>query len=217
MQNGNLDIWDKVRTPDPKYTKAFSKGGGFKGTSTNATYLAKVATELFGPNGKGWGLDILAEDYRQGAPILNGDGSAIAHEIIHVVRCRVWYVLDGEKYESSAQFGQTQFVGKNKNGIYTDEEAPKKSVTDAMLKCFSLLGFSADIFMGLWDDSKYVAEVTQKVEAEKPKPILMVDTPAFFRAVEIYRAEESLEKVRAKMEVSQDVALKIFEAAKEAK
>lgn len=40
-----------------------------------------------------------------------------------------------------------------------DTDALKKARTDGTTKCLSLLGFNADIFLGLWDDSKYVAEV----------------------------------------------------------
>lgn len=81
--------------------------------------------------------------------------------MIHKVHARLWYVLDGVRGEVE-QFGQTQIVGKNKNGFYTDEEAPKKSLTDAMSKCLSLLGFSADIHLGLYDDNKYVAQLNEE-------------------------------------------------------
>lgn len=36
-----------------------------------------------------------------------------------------------------------------------DEDAPKKSVTDAMVKALSFIGFAGDIFSGVWDDWKY--------------------------------------------------------------
>ena len=211
----NLDLWNKVRTPDPKYTKSFSRGGGFKGTATNTQYAVMVATELWGQNGKGWGLDIVDEQYVPGAPILVND-NVVGNEIIHVVRVQLWYREGEEIYHTSPQYGQTTFVGKNKNGMFTDEEAPKKSVTDGMLKCMSLLGFSADIFMGLYDDNKYVNDAKAKFEPEqKPqgKPVLLPNTPAFIRAVALYRTEQSLEKVRHHMTVSEDVAVMVFDAA----
>lgn len=155
---GNSTLWDSVQKTDPKYTKQFNRGGGFKGTATNATYLARKATETFGPCGIGWGLSVIDEEIIVGAPHLS-DGAVIANDTVHKVRVRLWYVQDGVRGEVE-QFGQTQMVGKNKNGFFTDEEAPKKSMTDAMSKCLSLLGFSADIHLGLYDDNKYVAEVT---------------------------------------------------------
>jgi len=42
--------------------------------------------------------------------------------------------------------------------VTTDSEAPKKSLTDAIKKALAMLGFSADIFLGLYDDRDYVAE-----------------------------------------------------------
>lgn len=155
----NMSIWGKVEKTDPKFTKQFSRGGGFKGTATNATYLARKATETFGPCGTGWGINVLSEEVFTGAPHVI-EGQVVAHDMIHKVHARLWYVLDGKRGEVE-QFGQTQIVGRNKNGFYTDEEAPKKSLTDAMSKCLSLLGFSADIHLGLYDDNKYVAQLQQ--------------------------------------------------------
>lgn len=156
----NNALWDAVQTTDPKYTKGFSRGGGFKGTATNATYLARKATDQFGPCGTGWGINVLNEEIITGAPHIV-DGQVVAHDLIHKVHARLWYVIDGTRGEVE-QFGQTQIVGKNKNGFYTDEEAPKKSLTDAMTKCLSLLGFSADIHLGLYDDNKYVAGLAEQ-------------------------------------------------------
>lgn len=153
--NENTSLWQAVEKTDPAYTKQFSRGGGFKGTATNATYLARKATEQFGPCGTGWGVQVVDEEIIDGAPLLL-EGVVVAHERIHKVRAKLWYVRNGERGEVE-QFGQTQIVGKNKNGFFTDEEAPKKSLTDAMSKCLSLLGFSADIHLGLYDDNKYVA------------------------------------------------------------
>jgi hypothetical protein len=145
-----LEVWQRVEKTDPAFTKGFSRGGGFKGTATNATYLARKATEIFGPCGIGWGVTVLNEQFVEGAPLAEG-----VRAVIHKLHVRLWYVLDGKRGEVE-HFGQTEFVYKNKNGLQTDEEAPKKSLTDAMSKCLSLLGFSADIFLGLYDDNKYV-------------------------------------------------------------
>lgn len=157
----NLNLWHSVEKTDPQFTKPFSRGGGFRGTATNATYLAKKATEIFGPIGIGWGLEILDESIMEGAP-LDAQGNT---EKIHKVRVKLWYLLNGERGEV-VQFGQTTFVGRNRNGLFTDEEAPKKSLTDAMSKCLSLLGFSADIYLGRFDDNKYVSDLQQEF-AEK--------------------------------------------------
>lgn len=169
MTNGNIhmQLWDSVQRTDPNYTKQFTRGGGFKGTSTNATYLAKRATETFGPCGLGWGITVLDEQLIEGHPLIE-NGVVVGHARIHRVHAKLWYVRDGVRGEIE-QFGQTEMVGKNSRGYFTDEEAPKKSLTDAMTKCLSLLGFAADIHLGLYDDNKYVAELRQEF-AQEPEP-----------------------------------------------
>ena len=162
--NANLAIWSQVEATDPAYVKTFSRPGGFKGTAINPTYLARKATEVFGPMGIGWGIDIIDERYVEGGPIFNGDSERIATTIIHVIRATLWYIIETKKGEVT-QFGQTTFVGRNGSGLFTDEEAPKKSLTDAMSKCLSLLGFSADIFTGDWDANKDANEIAAAAQA----------------------------------------------------
>jgi hypothetical protein len=52
----------------------------------------------------------------------------------------------------------------SKDKLVVDEDAPKKSVTDALVKCASYLGFAGDIFSGMWDDSKYVQHALAEYE-----------------------------------------------------
>jgi hypothetical protein len=54
----------------------------------------------------------------------------------------------------------------NANGAI-DEDAPKKATTDALTKLLSHLGFSADVFLGLYDDNKYVARLQQQFGARR--------------------------------------------------
>lgn len=169
----NKAIWKQVETTDPNYTKSFNRSGGFKGTATNATYLAEKATEVFGPCGIGWGMTVLKEEYVKGHPIII-DNRIMGHALTHVVHAKLWYVHDGIRGEIE-QFGQTEMVGRRANGAwFTDEEAPKKSLTDAMTKCMSLLGFSADIHKGLYDDNKYVAGLREEFgegkQQQEPPP-----------------------------------------------
>lgn len=165
----NLALWESVQATDPDYTKSFSRSGGFRGTAINHTYQQKRATQAFGPKGLGWGSRILDERYAEGAPILHPQHGVIGREVIHVLRIELWYLREGQRGSVEA-FGQTQFVGSNKHGVYTDEEAPKKSLTDAESKALASLGFSADVHLGLFDDSKYVNDLSARVaEAERPK------------------------------------------------
>lgn len=162
--NTGLYLWGRVERTDPDYTKDFSRGGGFKGTAIDTLYNVKRATEMWGPIGGRWGYTILDQGMDQGA-VIDDKGN---REVIHWVMMSLYFPdAEGNRCESSPQFGATTFVGKNKYGPYTDEEARKKSVTDALSKCLSQLGFSADVFLGLFDANKYVAENKAAAAASK--------------------------------------------------
>lgn len=147
------EMWDRLEKTDPARTKPFTKGGGFKGTAINATYIIKRLTEEFGPCGKGWVFVLEEERVEEGHALKSGDRARV-----HIVRGHIKYRpdFDGVWYETSPQFGQTMLVDENKNGTFTDEEAPKKSITDCISKCAVLLGIGADVHLGLFDDNKYV-------------------------------------------------------------
>lgn len=151
----NTSLWDRVKHPPTDVLKDFKRAGGFAGTGINPYWAFEKATELFGPVGIGWGFGIEDEKYVEGGPILNEAGEKLCNEIVHVVRVRLWYNWEGQKGEV-VQFGQTKYVEKQSRGVVTDDEAPKKSVTDALSKCLSLLGFGAAIYQKQWDGHKYL-------------------------------------------------------------
>jgi hypothetical protein len=118
-------------------------------------YMFKRATEAFGMCGSGWGYEIKSEEYREGAPILNKDKTeTIDTECNHILKICFWYMLDGKRCEIE-HFGITKYKSQNRYGVVTDEEAPKKSLTDAIKKCLSMLGFCAEVYMGLFKDEDY--------------------------------------------------------------
>lgn len=192
--NQNIVLWlaneqtdTRVGGPDSKETtKGFKRGGGFSGTALNATYVMKRLTSAFGPLGKGWGYKVVAENFVPGGPIIDHDGQIIGNEVVHVLRVECWW-RDAETNErcSAEQFGQTTFVTKRdvKEGgrvvritTATDEEAPKKSLTDAITKWASWLGIGADIHLGQWDDSRYV-DAVREAEAERQREEVLSKSP----------------------------------------
>lgn len=158
----NLSLWRSVEKTDPKFTKDFNRGGGFKGTAINPTFLVMKATETFGLPGIGWGYEIVKEEMLFGAFIADG-----IQEQTHCLQVKLWYIMDGKRGEIE-HFGATTYVGKNKYGPFTDEEAKKKTLTDAITKCLSWLGFSSDVHLGRYDDNKYVNDM--RAEFSKPSP-----------------------------------------------
>ncbi|ASG88442.1 hypothetical protein [Salmonella enterica] len=168
----NLKLWRSVMRTDPRFTKDIT-GTGFDGTSVNAEYMIMRATELFGPLGSGWGFDIQEEKMMPGAPmsepvydgknvvghrfLRDADGTLVTEQH-HSIRIRLWYETE-DRDGSVISYGATPYMYKTKHGVKCDGEAPKKSLTDAIKKALSMLGFSADVWLGLYDKPEYVAEV----------------------------------------------------------
>ncbi|KLF15040.1 exonuclease family protein [Klebsiella aerogenes] len=173
----NMAIWRSVMRTDPRFTKQMT-GTGFEGTSINAEYMIMRATEIFGPIGSRWGYEIQEDRMIPGAPfsepvykddkfvgtrmLRDGDGTLL-YEQNHSIRIRLWY-QNGDEEGSVIAYGATPYMFKTKNGIKCDGEAQKKSLTDALKKALSLLGFSADVWLGLYDTPEYQIENKQEFD-----------------------------------------------------
>ena len=152
----NLDLWNKVEKTNPKYTKkANVKGNNI--TAIAPQYQIKNVAEQFGSYGKTWGFKSLEFDYT----LTESLGLVILHA--------VFYYPEGEFPIKNAQ---SIFMDNARTKI--DDNFAKKLETDTLTKAISKLGFNADIFMGLFDDVKYLAEVTKEF-AEDPLPIKLSD------------------------------------------
>lgn len=149
-----MAIWDQVKTTDQDFTKTQTLDGR-PVTSINGLYMVQRATELFGPIGKGWGYEVLIDRYDEGAPITNKDGAVTCRELMHTLQIKLWY-SHGGKRNSLTHYGHTPYVRKSQYGAYTDFDAPKKSLTDAIKKCLSMLGFCADVYLGMFEDETYL-------------------------------------------------------------
>jgi ubiquitin len=159
----NLKLWDSFGKTDPKYTKAANVDGN-KLTSLDGVYMAKLATEALGPIGEGWGYTIVEERMDNTKPIMQKgedgkmvilkDGDSIVWEQNHTVLLEMWH---GKRENVYTQFGHTKYRYMKTDGtkLIIDNEYAKKSVTDAMKKCLSLIGICADVFMGEFDDQSY--------------------------------------------------------------
>lgn len=164
----NMQIWDKVSTTDTRYTKA-AEVGGQKITSLNGTAMIMKATEVFGPVGIGFGWSIVEERFDEGSEMVSGEGDkrlVLGRELNHTIKIRFWFELDGKRGEIE-QYGCTRYLYKSKFGTTTDGEAPKKSLTDAIKKSLSMLGFSADVFLGMFDDQTYVEQLKEEQAIEQ--------------------------------------------------
>lgn len=165
LENNDLmRIWNGVDKTDPSATKKNNQGG-FKSTSVNGYWFIQQATKLWGPIGTTWGYEIIEDRLTDGAPILNDDGEVICKSQMHTIKLRLWY--PGCTNEGVVNYGHTPYIYNSKHGPICDMEAPKKSLTDALKKCLSFLGFCSDIYMGEFDDASYVEMRQQEVDLEK--------------------------------------------------
>ena len=163
-QSTNLHIWEQVQETPTTATKT-NKFQGRDVTSINAQYIVQRATEVWGPIGFGWGYEIVEERCDDMGPMFHNDQMVGTYKN-HTILLRLWYKQDGEKYHVD-HFGHTPYVYRSKNGPMVDQDAPKKSLTDALKKCLSMLGFAADIFLGMYDDQDYVEAVKTKEYIQK--------------------------------------------------
>ena len=143
-----MRIWDSLCKTNPNYTRSVPSSYGKKITSIDPMYQIQCMTETFGPVGLGWKYNV-KYTYQ--------DNLVFAEVSIH-------YCVHDNWFEYGPVCSVQNLFKKNGN---LDDEAPKKAMTDAMTKAFSHLGMSADVFLGKFDDSKYVQEV--KKEFSKPQ------------------------------------------------
>lgn len=142
----NLRIWSQVERTDPAHTKKVNQRGGF--TAISAAYQIMRATEVFGPIGVGWGYD---------------SGEPIFQEGLVIIPVTLWHSSDrGTVY--GPMFGGAEWKASNGR---LDSDALKKATTDALTKLLSQLGFNADVFLGRFDDNKYLAEVKAEFAEDK--------------------------------------------------
>src|SRR5258708_1978446 len=146
----NLRHWSVLSRTDPKHTKEFQRAGGFRGTATKPVYAYEKMTAHFGPCGTGWGMD---------APVFQVVEAA--GETLVYCTVAAWY-LDGEKRPVFG-VGGDKVTAKRKDGsVATDDEAFKKAYTDALTNALVKIGVSADVHMGMFEDSKYVSALRKE-------------------------------------------------------
>ncbi|MGO2345758.1 MAG: hypothetical protein ACTH64_08285 [Providencia sp.] len=177
--NDNLGIWKRVQRTDARFTKPL-EGMGFVGTSINSNFMFMRATEIFGPIGEGWGYEVIEEKLIDGKPLIepvldernkqvatrflrDGDGSLFCEQN-HSIKIRFWYIIECETRGEFESYGATPYRYQTQYGMKVDGEAIKKSLTDAIKKALSMLGFSSDVFMGMHDNPEYI--VSNKLEFE---------------------------------------------------
>lgn len=162
----NMIFWEKLEKTDTKYTKRMTTGA--KLTAINPEYQIKRFTEIFGPCGIGWGYRILESFFVEGAEMLHrdhrdemGQPKSYGPSKVHTLRLELWYIEGRDTYTIQAT-GHTPFIYLNQYGVNTDYDYEKKSTTDALGRCFAMLGMGADVRMGLFDNKAYIEQLERE-------------------------------------------------------
>lgn len=141
--NENMKLYNKFGTT-PSNAKKPIEAGRLKGmTDINPMFRIKSLTEAFGPVGFGWYYETTNKWLEQGA-----DGVIAAF-----VDVNLYVKYNGEWSKPIQGTGGSTFVAKESKGLYTDDEAYKKALTDAISIACKSLGMSADIYYS--KDAKY--------------------------------------------------------------
>jgi hypothetical protein len=182
--DGNLALWHRVEETDPSHTREVTIGR--KLTAIDSYYQIKRCTEQFGAFGDGWGYT------------LEDKIVTVGTDTMAVVKMVFWYRKDAERVACAPIIAMNKLVSAAGK---VDEEAFKKAITDALTKSLSYLGFSADVFMGRYDDNRYVAELKAKgrvVEKKQEDQIKLSATlQAAVEAVKLVKDQDGFTKLKA--------------------
>lgn len=184
----SLALWSRVEKTNPAYTKKVNVGG-HQITSIAPQYQILNATREFGPYGKSWGFRRVT---------INNE-LAMSHDVV-TVNCLFFF--PGGEFEIISSIKLHKDNAKTK----VDDDFAKKVETDALTKALSKLGFNADIFLGRFDDVKYVEEVTAEFERAKTPTITKEQESCILDALKYadYPLENFL--VKAQSEKLKDIA-----------
>jgi len=152
--HNNMAIWDSLCETNPEFTKQFRTSWGKNATTTDPMYQIQKMTNQFGAIGRGWKFE---SKYHYTESIVFAEVKIF------------WREKDQPEWNEYGAISSMQPLYK-KNGSL-DDEAAKKAMTDALTKGFSYLGVSADVFLGRFDDSKYVDKLKEKFTKQDLKVV----------------------------------------------
>lgn len=146
MTTTNKEFWDKLKRP-PKEALRQIAGGRLKGKSDiNPQWRYEIMTEIFGVCGVGWKFEIVETWTEKDVPEL---------QVVQMAKVLLYVLIDSGWSDPIPGIGGSMLVAAESNGLYTNDEALKMAVTDALGTAMKMLGVAADVYKGLWDGVKY--------------------------------------------------------------
>lgn len=140
----NMALWNDLRTVPEDAQKTIS-GGRLKGfTDIKPQWRYQRLTEIFGPCGIGWLLEIDKLWIEVGPDDQRAAFAQVSLSVKH----------EGEWSKPVPGVGGSMFVAQEREGLHTSDEAYKMAITDAIGTAAKLVGLAADVYMG-HSGSKY--------------------------------------------------------------
>lgn len=146
-----LEFYKSVSKTDPSFVKRAKVSGVNIATADPQWQLEQAVDAFDGLYGSNWGIRDIEFSTRYYG---EGDGT------VEVTTLKgVFFYPDG-KFEYAVS-GKSFFISQ-KGFAQIDTDIEKKLLTNFRSKCLSILGFSSDIFMGMFDDVNYVNELVRE-------------------------------------------------------
>ena len=192
----NLKTWEAVRTPPATALKEI-KGGRLSGKSDiNPVWRLKTLTEQFGPCGIGWKYDITKQWTEQGSN----------DQVVAFCNIDLYVKIGGEWSAAIPGTGGSDFVTKERAGMYTSNECYKMALTDAISVACKSLGVAADVYWAK-DPTKYTQpEQKSKIDSGKINEInnLLKQTksnvPKFLKYYHLTKVEDMTDDIYRRAE-----------------
>lgn len=164
MSSENLTTWLSVCRPPETALKKIS-GGRLKGmTDINPQWRYKAMTEQFGIVGFGWKYRV-TERWEQRDSC--GQVAVFVSVALQVKHQGEWSddIHGSGGAMLIAEENKTDFETKERTkALYLSDEAYKMAETDALSVAMKQIGVAADIYMGMFDGSKYTRPAGDVVE-----------------------------------------------------
>lgn len=168
----NLRIYEQARSVPASALKRIL-GGRLKGMSdVNPMFRIKRITEIFGPCGFGWKYEIVSQKFEtQG------------QEVKCFMQINLYVKMDDKWSEPIPGVGGSDFVSREKNGLFVNDECEKMALTDALSVAMKALGVAADVYWGkdgesVNTDSKYAYNTQPQQQQSAPQQTKQAAKPA---------------------------------------
>ena len=174
----NLRYYEAGRAVPQNAQKQFNNGS-FSGTDINPMWRIKKLTEMFGPAGIGWYVEVISER-----------AETYGNTVMAIVDLNLYVKEGGEWSKPIFGTGGNQLVKESKSGLRPSDEGYKMAFTDALSIACKSLGIGADIWYAN-DVTKYTANSKPQTKPEDKgipmtSPNAQDDTPSPAELADLY-------------------------------